>query len=149
MSRYKTASDRTDPVGGTTTLQDEYAVLEAMYDAAPAHVPEPQGLDIEDGKAVGYHMEEIDGTTVQDLDYDQLTGEEADELASGLRDGLRSLHEAGIPHGDICTSNIIVDDGLTPYLIDPAGIQPDDPDAGAVMERDQQNMDYITDLIQR
>lgn len=147
-TRYKTAADRTAPEGLETTLADEYRVLERMHAAAPGRVPEPRGIEYgPDGAAERYGMEEISGTDLQELDYGALTDEEAEELAASIEDAVSRFHDAGIPHGDVCTSNVLVDDDMDPYLIDPAGIDGDHPDADAVMERDRQNAAYVADLV--
>jgi len=151
MQRYKTASERTSPVGPSTSLRDEYAVLEEMYDAAPDHVPEPQGLGTAPDSEQRYAMEEIDGTTVQDLDYDDLTEQEAEELADDIEATIGSFHDAGVLHGDVCTSNVLVDDQMTPYFIDPAGIRPEHPgaDPDRIREQDTASARYIGDRIRR
>ncbi|MDY6771324.1 MAG: RIO1 family regulatory kinase/ATPase [Candidatus Nanohaloarchaea archaeon] len=142
---YKSSDERTDPVGGAFTLQDEYEALVAMDDAG-ASVPTPHGYDQERGE---YGMEHIDGTDLQELATDGLTAADRQQIADRLEDELDRMHEAGLPHGDICTSNIVIDEELRPYYLDPAGFEPDHPDAEAVMERDRQNLDYVTDVLTR
>jgi len=140
---YKSREERTDPVGGAFTLRDEYQALQQMHRAGAA-VPEPQNYNSQAG---AYGMEHIDGATIQELDdaYNSLTADDREAIAGRLEDELEKIHESGIPHGDICTSNILIDPDLRPHYIDPAGFQQDQPDAGAVMERDRQNLAYITD----
>lgn len=140
---YKTADERTDPVGGTFGLEDEYRALQQMHRAGAA-VPEPRGYDHDRDE---YGMEHIDGATVQDLDtvYGDITATGKEAIAVRLEEGLEQIHESGIPHGDVCTSNIIVDDDLGPHYIDPVGVSPDHPATDDIMERDRQNLAYITD----
>jgi RIO-like serine/threonine protein kinase len=140
---YKSDDERTDPVGGQFSLRDEYQALQRMHRSGAA-VPEPGGYDSQTGE---YGMEHIDGVTITEIDeaYDDITAEDRERIEGRLEDDLEKIHDSGIPHGDVCTSNIIVDSELRPHYIDPAGFGQDHPDAAAVMERDRQNLAYITD----
>lgn len=139
---YKTAAERTDPVGGAFTLHDEYQALTAMYEAGVS-IPEPRSYEEEREE---YSMEHIPGATVQELDtvYPGLTDADRRQIAARLEADLDRMHEEGLPHGDICTSNIIVDSDRQPYYIDPVGFSHGHPEAEQVMERDRQNLAYIT-----
>lgn len=140
---YKSEDERTDPVGGQFSLRDEYRALQRMHRSGAA-VPEPRGYDSQSDE---YGMEHLPGATIQDLDtaYDDLTESDRQEIGEKLEDELERIHESGIPHGDICTSNIIVDEDLQPRYIDPAGFSPDHPATDEVMERDRQNLAYLTE----
>ncbi len=140
---YKSEDERTDPVGGTFSLRDEYRALQQMHRSGAA-VPEPRGYDSQAGE---YGMERIDGVTILAMDeaYDDITAADRDRIDKQLGDELDAIHKTGIPHGDVCTSNIIVDEDLQPHYIDPAGFSPDHPAADDIMERDRQNLAYITD----
>lgn len=142
---YKNEDERTDPFGGNFSLRDEYQALQRMYRSGAA-VPEPRGHDSQAGE---YSMEHIDGVTITEIDeaYEDITAEDRERIEERLEDDLEKIHDSGIPHGDVCTSNIIVDSELRPHYIDPAGFSPDHPATGEVIERDRQNLAYITERL--
>lgn len=84
--------------------------------------PFESGVDIASGRAF-VAMERISGESLQELlDRDKrLSLEEAIEIALPLLDALEHVHEAGMLHGDVKPSNILIDDSTSeprPVLID-------------------------------
>jgi serine/threonine-protein kinase len=72
--------------------------------------------DGRDYLAVGY----VDGSTLEDTlrDRGPLAPDEAVKMAKGIAAGLNALHEAGIVHRDIKSSNIIIDSSGDSKLTD-------------------------------
>ena len=74
---------------------------------------------------------EIDGLGVVVLEYlpefrslGQLDGEEARDAAAQLFDSLRTLHDAGLAHGDLRAENVLVLEGEV-YFIDATSVSDD------------------------
>ncbi|WP_022867740.1 protein kinase domain-containing protein [Schaalia vaccimaxillae] len=73
-------------------------------------------------------QERVRGRTLESL----LTSDELRPLATrrmiirGLRRGLEALHEAGVVHGDLSVSNVLIDQRLSPVIIDLIDLPTDD-----------------------
>lgn len=83
-----------------------------LSDARRAGVPAPKVIEIDEkeGRLV---MEFVDGTRMKEL----LNEGNAEELCRTIGMEVGLLHKAGIAHGDLTTSNMILKDGKI-YLID-------------------------------
>ncbi len=105
-----------------SSLEEQFAALQAMYAVDPVHIAKPIRLEYdEQGKLKGYRMERIDGVTL--LQYMDETGKALPEaMRNEIREVVTRLHEAGLVHGDLNATNIMVSrDGKSFKLIDPIG----------------------------
>jgi serine/threonine protein kinase len=77
------------------------------------------GVDSDNGR-IGLWMEYLDGVRLDAfiLDRGRLTRQEFDEVASGLCDAVSAVHNAGVIHGDIKPSNIVIMRDGRPVLAD-------------------------------
>jgi TP53 regulating kinase and related kinases len=94
------------------TIKEASAIREAKI--AGARAPSILGVDIERSTII---MTFIDGTPARDI-IDQMGSTRRLALLQELGRQVGSLHSAGIVHGDLTTSNIIVPDEGHPFMID-------------------------------
>ena len=105
----------------------------AIYEAWKKGINVPRLL-YADLKRYYLIMEYLEGEVLREAILKRkYTYEEIDEIASSLGDMVANLHNIDIVHGDLTTANIIIKDGLKPFLID-FGLteKRSDPEAKAV-----------------
>ncbi len=94
------------------TIRESSAIRDAKI--AGARLPSILGLDIERSTII---MTFIDGMLARDI-IDTMSNARRLSLLEELGRQVGSLHSAGIMHGDLTTSNIIVPSDEKPFLID-------------------------------
>lgn len=99
-------------------LRRERTRMEAkiIADARKAGVPTPIILDVDDVE-FRITMERVRGEVVRDV-LEKLPLPERIKLCERIGETVGRLHNAGIVHGDLTTSNMILGDGGRLYLID-------------------------------
>jgi TP53 regulating kinase-like protein len=94
------------------TIKEASAIRDAKI--AGARLPSILGLDIERSTII---MTFIDGLLARDI-VDTMSGARRLALLEELGRQVGFLHAAGITHGDLTTSNIIVPEDGKPFMID-------------------------------
>jgi len=79
-----------------------------------ARVPSIVGMDLENNAIV---MTQIAGTVAREC-LDELSAKEARKLLRSVGAQIGLLHTAGIVHGDLTTSNVIVSPSGAPFIVD-------------------------------
>src|SRR5438105_9608392 len=79
-----------------------------------ARVPSIVGMDLENSAIVMTH---ISGTVAREC-LDELGPKEARKLLRSIGEQIGLLHTAGIVHGDLTTSNVIVSAYGAPFIVD-------------------------------
>ncbi|MDF2955874.1 MAG: tRNA A-37 threonylcarbamoyl transferase component Bud32 [Candidatus Alkanophagales archaeon MCA70_species_2] len=99
-------------------LRRERTRMEAkiIADARKAGVPTPIILDVDDVE-FRITMERVRGEVVRDV-LERLPLPERIKLCERIGETVGKLHDAGIVHGDLTTSNMILSDDGRLYLID-------------------------------
>jgi TP53 regulating kinase-like protein len=94
------------------TISEASVIHEAK--TAGARVPSIVGVDIENNAIVMTHMA---GTVAREC-LDDMGRSEAQKLLRTIGEQIGLLHTAGIVHGDLTTSNVIVSPSGAPFIID-------------------------------
>jgi TP53 regulating kinase and related kinases len=94
------------------TLSEASIIHEAKM--AGARVPSIVGVDIENNAIAMTH---IDGTVARER-LDEMGIDEARKLLQSIGGQIGLLHTAGIVHGDLTTSNVIVSPSGAPFILD-------------------------------
>jgi TP53 regulating kinase and related kinases len=94
------------------TLSEASIIHEAK--TAGARVPSIVGVDIENNAIVMTHL---DGTVARE-NLDNMSTTEARKLLRSIGEQIGLLHTAGIVHGDLTTSNVIVSASGAPFIVD-------------------------------
>lgn len=94
------------------TLSEASIIHEAR--TAGARVPSIVGVDIENNAIAMTHL---DGTVAREC-LDDMSISEARKLLRSIGEQIGLLHAAGIVHGDLTTSNVIVSPSGTPFIVD-------------------------------
>ena len=107
--RYKSLDD-------SIRRERTFSEADAMHQAkvAGAKVPSIIGIDLETNSIL---MTQIEGTVLRD-DLDGMNRPDALNLFQSLGAQIGRLHSAGIVHGDLTTSNIVVTKSGYPFLVD-------------------------------
>jgi TP53 regulating kinase and related kinases len=111
------------------TVKESAAIHESKL--AGARTPSILGLDLEHSSII---MTFVDGSLARDA-VDTMSGTERNSLLEELGRQVGHLHSAGIVHGDLTTSNIILSTDDMPFLID-----------FGMAERSHEPEDFGTDL---
>ena len=127
-------------------LKGEFALLHAMKSAAPEYVPAPIALVKESsGTYIGYVLEYFEGKTLAEVLIERMPagielqrfrvrsagrpimehGSREDKallegIHAQLKDGFAKIHMAGLAHGDLQTTNIMVNGNGEIRIIDPS-----------------------------
>ena len=127
-------------------LRGEFEMLCAMKSAAPEYVPAPVALVREgSGTYIGYVLEHFEGKTLAEVLIERMPagmelqrfkvrsagrlimehGSREDKallegIHAKLKDGFTKIHMAGLAHGDLQTTNIIVNGNGEIRIIDPS-----------------------------
>src|SRR5438132_8801253 len=94
------------------TISEASVIHEAK--GAGARVPSIVGVDIENNAIVMTHL---DGTVAREC-FDDMGKSEAQKLLRSIGEQIGLLHKAGIVHGDLTTSNVIVSPLGVPFIVD-------------------------------
>src|SRR5207245_4122353 len=94
------------------TISEASVIHEAK--GAGARVPSIVGVDIENNAIVMTHL---DGTVAREC-FDDMGKSEAQKLLRSIGEQIGLLHKAGIVHGDLTTSNVIVYTRAAPSIVD-------------------------------
>ena len=94
------------------TVKESSVIHESKL--AGARTPSILGLDLEHSSIV---MTFVEGTLARNI-VDSMRAQERDSLLEELGRQVGRLHSAGIIHGDLTTSNIILSSEGKPFLID-------------------------------
>jgi TP53 regulating kinase-like protein len=94
------------------TISEASRIHEAK--AAGARVPSIVGLDVENNTIAMTH---VDGTVAREC-LDEMGINEARKLLRSIGEQIGLLHAAGIVHGDLTTSNVIVSPSGAPFIVD-------------------------------
>jgi TP53 regulating kinase and related kinases len=88
----------------------------SMHEAktAGAKVPSVVGVDLDNNTIVMTHLE---GTVARDC-LDEMDRDEAEKLFRSIGGQVGLLHAAGIVHGDLTTSNVIMSPSGVPFIVD-------------------------------
>src|SRR5437879_4493836 len=89
------------------------SVIHEAKGAGP-RVPSIVGVDIENNAIVMTHL---DGTVAREC-FDDMGKSEAQKLLRSIGEQIGLLHKAGIVHGDLTTSNVIVSPLGAPFIVD-------------------------------
>lgn len=122
---FKSVTDRTAPIRFGKTYSDisaEYDAIVGMYNIDPEHIVRPLGLKYgNDGKVIGYEMENLDGIALTDyMENHEFTN----ELRNEIEETINKLHSNGYAHGDLNPDNIIIlNNGTNFKIIDPVGFK--------------------------
>jgi len=99
-------------------IRHDRTILEAsvIHEAktAGARVPSIVGVDIENNAIVMTHLA---GTVAREC-LDEMGKSEAQKLLRSIGEQTGLLHTAGIVHGDLTTSNVIVSPSGAPFIVD-------------------------------
>src|SRR5436190_1277098 len=99
-------------------IRHDRTILEAsqIHEAkrGGARVPSIVGMDLENNAIV---MTYIAGTVAREC-LDELSAKEARKLLRSVGAQIGLLHTAGIVHGDLTTSNVIVSPSGAPFIVD-------------------------------
>jgi len=99
-------------------IRHDRTILEAsvIHEAktAGARVPSIVGVDIENNAIVMTHLA---GTVAREC-LDEMGKSEAQKLLRSIGEQIGLLHTAGIVHGDLTTSNVIVSPSGAPFIVD-------------------------------
>jgi TP53 regulating kinase-like protein len=87
-----------------------------MNEAKKAGVPTPVVFQVDIGNST-IAMEFIQGMQAKQL-LDKLSPEERKEMCTKIGENIGKLHKHGVIHGDLTTSNMIIDRKGTIYLVD-------------------------------
>lgn len=101
-----------DQIRKERTLSEVNVLREAKV--AGVKVPSVLGIEPESN---AFSMTYIDGTLAREC-LDAMSMEEANQLFKKLGMMVGSLHAAGIVHGDLTTSNVIITSSGEPFLVD-------------------------------
>ncbi len=101
-----------DSIRRERTLSEATLLHEAK--AAGARVPSVIGIEVETNTIV---MTQIDGVVARDC-LDAMSPNDSMELFRSLGAQIGLIHTAGIVHGDLTTSNVIVTASGTPFIVD-------------------------------
>jgi TP53 regulating kinase and related kinases len=93
-----------------------YAEASILHEAKVAGVRVPSIIGIEP-ETNTFVMTQIEGTVVRDC-LDSMSRRNAVRLFKSLGKEVGLLHAAGIVHGDLTTSNVVVSSTGLPYLVD-------------------------------
>lgn len=93
-----------------------FSEADAMHQAkvAGAKVPSIIGIDLQTNSIL---MTQIEGTVLRD-GLDAMSGRDSAKLFQSLGAQIGRLHSAGIVHGDLTTSNIVVTKSGYPFIVD-------------------------------
>ena len=94
------------------TLSEASIIHEAK--TAGTRVPSIVGVDIENNAIAMTHL---DGQVAREL-LDEMGIHKARELLRSIGEQIGLLHSAGIVHGDLTTSNVIVSPSGAPFIVD-------------------------------
>ena len=94
------------------TVSEASIIHEAK--AAGAKVPSIVGIDVENNAIA---MTRLDGTVAREC-LDDMGISEARKLLRSMGEQVGLLHAAGIVHGDLTTSNVVVSPSGTPFIVD-------------------------------
>ena len=94
------------------TLSEATIIHEAK--TAGSRVPSIVGIDIENNAIAMTHL---DGMVARER-LDEMSIDEARKLLRSIGEQIGLLHMAGIVHGDLTTSNVIVSTSGAPFIID-------------------------------
>ena len=94
------------------TISEASVIHEAK--TAGARVPSIVGVDIENNAIVMTHLA---GTVAREC-LDDMGKSEAQKLLRSIGEQIGLLHMAGIVHGDLTTSNVIVSPSGAPFIVD-------------------------------
>ena len=94
------------------TVSEASIIHEAK--AAGARVPSIVGIDVEDNSIV---MTRLDGVVAREC-LDEMAANDARKLLRSIGEQIGRLHTAGVVHGDLTTSNVIVSPSGTPFIVD-------------------------------
>ena len=94
------------------TISEASIIHEAK--SATARVPSIVGVDIENNAIAMIHL---DGKVAREC-LDDMSIDEARKLLRSIGEQIGLLHTAGIVHGDLTTSNVIVSPSGTPFIVD-------------------------------
>src|SRR3989442_3469847 len=94
------------------TISEASLIHEAK--TAGARVPSIVGIDIENNTIVMTHLT---GTVAREC-LDDMAKSEAQKLLRSVGEQIGLLHTAGIVHGDLTTSNVIVSPSGPPFIVD-------------------------------
>jgi len=94
------------------TIKESSAIRDAKI--AGARLPSILGLDLERSSII---MTFIDGSLARDI-IDSMSNARRHALLEELGRQVGYLHQGGVVHGDLTTSNIIVPDDGKPFLLD-------------------------------
>ncbi len=94
------------------TVSEASIIHEAK--TAGARVPSIVGIDVENNAIAMTHL---DGTVARDR-IDEMGIVEARKLLHSIGEQIGLLHAAGIVHGDLTTSNVIVSLSGAPFIVD-------------------------------
>ena len=99
-------------------IRHDRTVSEAsiIHDAktAGARVPSIVGIDVENNAIV---MTRLDGVVAREC-LDEMGTNDARRLLRSIGEQIGLLHTAGIVHGDLTTSNVIVSPSGAPFIVD-------------------------------
>jgi len=94
------------------TMSEAWIIHEAKI--AGVRVPSILDIDLDNNQIV---MTRIKGTVVREC-LDQMKTSEAKKMFKLLGEQIGKLHRAGIVHGDLTTSNIMITPGQSPFIVD-------------------------------
>ncbi|TMI39564.1 Kae1-associated kinase Bud32 [Candidatus Bathyarchaeota archaeon] len=94
------------------TISEASRIHEAK--TAGAKVPSIVGVDVENNAIVMTHL---DGTVARER-LDDMSINDARKLLRSIGEQIGLLHTAGIVHGDLTTSNVIVSPSGEPFIVD-------------------------------
>lgn len=94
------------------TVSEASIIHEAK--AAGARVPSIVGIDVENNAIAMTHL---DGVVAREC-LDDMAIKDARKLLHSIGEQIGLLHTAGIVHGDLTTSNIIVSPSGAPFIVD-------------------------------
>ena len=95
------------------TVSEAKAILEALKQGVDA--PAVLYVDVEHAAIV---LEKVEGVLLRDLIESEGPTPRIISIVEKLGEQVAKLHEAGIVHGDLTTSNVIVAEGDRPFIID-------------------------------
>ncbi len=109
-------SYRNDVLDDQIRRERTLSEISIIHDAKAAGIRVPSIIAVEP-ESNAFSMTHIDGTVARDC-LDEMSSKDATRLFNELGSMVGLLHSAGIVHGDLTTSNVIVTPTGHPFIVD-------------------------------
>ncbi len=105
---------------------DQFALLEKLYRAEPRIMVKPLCIVLDRRrKPIGFLMEGVSGRSLDDLiRSNALSHSDSLKIEKTVRNFIKRAHAKKLSHGDLNTSNIMIDEKSAVKLIDPLELMP-------------------------